>query len=174
MPENTPQAVTDSKPAVAPNATTIVVEKRTSFSTMAFLLVLAIAGGGAVAWFALQSRVNGDEQGKSVAAPGQLVHLEGFTVNLADPEENDFVRVTIDLELDRMPAPLDKAKPSSGLPMARIRDTIIAVLAASKAQPLLTTDGKLQLKKTLRDELNRRVPEMSVRDIYFTEFLVQR
>ena len=104
----------------------------------------------------------------------QIVHLEGFTVNLSGAEENNFVRVTMDLELERMPPPVDRDKPASGLPVARIRDTIIAVLAASKAEPLLTADGKIQLKKTLRDELNRRVPEMNVREIYFTEFLVQR
>ena len=174
MAENTPQAVPDSKVPVAPGATTIVVEKRSSFPTIALLLVVVLAGGGGAAWFFSQSGVSGDEHGKSAQAAGQIVHLEGFTVNLADTEENDFVRVTMDVELERMPAPVEKDKPTSGLPMARIRDTIISVLAASKAQPLLTTDGKLQLKKTLREELNRKVPEMTVRDIYFTEFLVQR
>jgi len=141
---------------------------------LALALVLAIGGGGSAAWFISQSRASGDEHLRSSSAPGQIVHLEGFTVNLADAEENDFVRVTMDLELDRLPPPVEKEKPASGLPMPRIRDTIIAVLAASKARPLLTPEGKSQLKNALREELNRRVPEMNVRDIYFTEFLVQR
>jgi|GEM_PF-918997 flagellar FliL protein len=174
MAENPQRVAAENKAAAAPLATTIVVEKRSSFPTVALLLAVALAAGGGVSWFVSQSRASGSEHGQAAQSPGQLIHLEGFTVNLADAEENDFVRVTMDLDLDRMPAPADKEKPASGLPMARIRDTIIAVLAASKTQPLLTTDGKLQLKKTLREELNRRVPEMNVRDIYFTEFLVQR
>ena len=140
---------------------------------MATFLFLAILGGGGTAWFFAQRDSTGAPS-KPSASPGQVVHLEGFTVNLADPEESHFVRVTMDVELERMPPPVEKEKPASGLPMARIRDTIIAVLAASKAEVLLTSDGKIQLKKSLVNALNGKVPEMSVRDIYFTEFLVQR
>jgi len=168
----TPASVANAAPS-APPTTAIVVQKRSSAPMMLAFAVLAIAGAGGAAWFVSQSNAAGDNA-KSVSVPGQLVHLEGFTVNLADSEENHFVRVTMDLELDRLPAPTEKGKPASGLPMPRLRDAIIAVLAASKAEPLLTPDGKVQLKKNLMEALNRRVPEMSVREIYFTEFLVQR
>ena len=169
MAENTPASIANN----VPPGTTIVVQKRSSGAMMFMFVVLAIAGAGGAAWFVSQSNASGDNA-KSISSPGQLVHLEGFTVNLADNEENHFVRITMDLELDRLPAPTEKGKPASGLPMPRIRDAIIAVLAASRAEPLLTPDGKIQLKKGLMDALNRRVPEMSVREIYFTEFLVQR
>jgi flagellar FliL protein len=173
MAENTvPTSVTNNN-AGAPPRTTIVVEKRSSLPMMAAFLFLAILGGGGAAWFVAQRDTAG-ARGKQTNSPGQVVHLEGFTVNLADTEESHFVRVTMDLELDRMPVPVEKEKPASGLPMARIRDTIIAVLAASKAEPLLTPEGKIQLKKNLRDALNGKIPELSVREIYFTEFLVQR
>jgi flagellar FliL protein len=173
MAENTvPTAITNNASGV-PAGTTIVVERRTSLPVMAAFVFLTILGGGGAAWFAAQRGTAG-AAGKQSASPGQVVHLEGFTVNLADAEESHFVRVTIDLELERTPPPVDKEKPASGLPMARIRDTIIAVLAASKAEPLLTPDGKIQLKKNLVNALNLKVPEMSVREIYFTEFLVQR
>jgi flagellar basal body-associated protein FliL len=173
MAENTvPTAITNNASGGAP-ATTIVIEKRSSLPVMAVLVFLTILGGGGAAWFFAQ-RVNTGAASKPAAIPGQVVHLEGFTVNLADPEESHFVRVTMDLELERMPSPRDKEKPASGLPVARIRDAIIAVLAASKADVLLTPDGKIQLKKNLVNALNSKVPEMSVREIYFTEFLVQR
>ncbi len=174
MAENITQTVGDANPGAVRGATTIVVQKRSSFSTLAAFLILAIAGSGGAAWFVSQSKVIGGENFKSAQGAWQVVHLEGFTVNLSGTDNSDFVRVTMDLELERTPPSLDKDKPASGLPMARIRDTIIAVLAASKAEPLLTADGKIQLKKALREELNRRVPEMNVREIYFTEFLVQR
>ena len=158
-------------------ATRVVVQKRLSFGMMAAFFLLTVVGGGGAAWFVSQQR--DAAAGRAVASAqfgvaGQVVHLEGFTVNLADTEESHFLRVTMDLELERLPAPTEKEKPGSGLPMSRIRDTILSVLAACKADPLLTTEGKLQLKKNLREALNRGVPEISVRDIYFTEFLVQR
>jgi UDP-N-acetylglucosamine 2-epimerase len=61
-----------------------------------------------------------------------------------------------------------------GLPMAHIRDSILSVLTLGKAETLLTPEGKQQLKKSLVEVLNRENPELGVRDIYFTEFLVQR
>jgi flagellar basal body-associated protein FliL len=39
---------------------------------------------------------------------------------------------------------------------------------------LLTPEGKADLKKNLVDSLGRKVPELGVKDVYFTEFLVQR
>jgi flagellar basal body-associated protein FliL len=173
MAENTvPTATSNNAPGV-PAGTTIVIEKHASLPVMAAFVFLAVLGGGGTAWFVAQRDTTGAAS-KTRSGPGQVVHLEGFTVNLADAEESHFVRVTMDLELERMPAPMDKEKPASGLPVARIRDTVIAVLGASKAEPLLTPDGKIQLKKKLTEALNLKVPELSVRDIYFTEFLVQR
>jgi len=107
-------------------------------------------------------------------APKYIVHLEGFTVNLADPEETHFLRVTMDLGIDRLPDNVEKEKAAAALPVARIRDSILSVLTVCKADVLLTADGKGQLKKSLLDALNRSVPELGVRDVYFTEFLVQR
>jgi flagellar FliL protein len=100
------------------------------------------------------------------------VALDNFTVNLNDGEENHYLRVTLNLGVEHMPAPLNKEKPNSGLPMARIRDTIVSVLTDCKAEALLTHEGKLQLKKNLVDGLNREVPDLGVREVYFTEFLV--
>ena len=173
MAENTvPTAITNNT-AGAPAGTTIVIEKRSSLPLLAALVFLTVLAGGGAVWF-FAARDTTGAANKASPGPGQLVHLEGFTVNLADVEESHFVRVTMDLELERMPAPTEKEKPASGLPVARIRDTVIAVLAASKAEPLLTPEGKIQLKKSLVSALNQKIPEMSVRDIYFTEFLVQR
>src|SRR5690349_7347828 len=137
MAENTVPTAITNHPAGEPPQTTIVIEKRSSLPVTAILVFLIILGGGSAAWFFAQ-RDASSAASKPSPIPGQVVHLEGFTVNLADLEESHFVRVTMDLELERVPEPLEKGKPVSGLPMSRIRDTIISVLAASKAEPLLT------------------------------------
>jgi flagellar protein FliL len=148
-----------------------------SYSTVliSMMLFALVVGGGAV-WF-VQQRERTAEASKArdnSSAPKYIVHLEGFTVNLADLEETHFLRATIDLGVDRIPEGADKDKPAQSLPVARIRDAMLAVLTVCKANDLLTPEGKAQLKKNLIESLHREVPELGVREIYFTEFLVQR
>jgi len=153
-----------------------VVPRKSSLPIVVLIACLALLAGGIGAWFAF-----GRGDASEAAAAGSsgnseliAIHLDGFTVNLADREDNHFLRVTMDLALDHLPPGTEKDKPASGLPMARIRDAILSVLTECSADALLTPDGKTQLKKRLIEELNRSVPELGVRDIYFTEFLVQR
>jgi flagellar FliL protein len=133
----------------------------------ALVLILGGAGG----WFYLH-------QGKTAQASAppteQLhnVHLEGFTVNLADAEENHFLRITIDLGLGRVPKAAKEGE--SEIPIARVRDAILTVLTAGKAEVLITTEGKAQLKRDVLAALQKSAPELDVREVYFTEFLVQR
>jgi flagellar protein FliL len=144
-------------------------------ATMFIVVLLALAGGGGSAWFLLQ-RGHAAEAAHSAdpAASRYIVHLDGFTVNLADSEEAHFLRVTLDLGIDRLPEGASKDKPAAGMPVARIRDAVLSVLTVCKAEPLLTPEGKTQLKKNILEALQRNVPELDVRDVYFTEFLVQR
>jgi flagellar FliL protein len=140
------------------------------------IALLAIVGGGGSAWLVMQrSRpAEAPRAADSAVAPRYIVHLEGFTVNLADTEETHFLRVTMDLGIDRLPEGVDKDRPATAMPVARIRDAVLSVLTVCHAAPLLTPEGKLQLKKNILDSLQHNVPELDVRDVYFTEFLVQR
>jgi flagellar basal body-associated protein FliL len=128
--------------------------------------VLTAAASGGTFWL-LSQRAQSNQQSQSALnanAPKYIVHLEGFTVNLADPEETHFLRVTMDLGIDRLPPGADKEKASAAMPVARIRDAILAVLTVCKADVLLTPEGKAQLKKNLLEALRREVPELDVRD----------
>jgi flagellar protein FliL len=149
---------------------------KSSLLTVIGAAVAALAAGGGVMWVALQRghATAGTTATEVSSAARYTVHLEGFTVNLADAEETHFLRVTIELGLDHSPQGNDREKPGTGLPIARMRDAILSVLTACKADALLTAEGKAQLKKNLLEALNRSVPEAGVREVYFTEFLVQR
>jgi flagellar FliL protein len=146
-------------------------KKKSSLPIIVGVLVVLLGGGGG-GWFYLH-------QGKSAQAapvektPEFMVHLDTFTVNLADPEESHFLRITIDLGLDH--APKGAAEKSTGeFPTARARDSILSVLARGKADILMTPEGKDQLKHDLIQALQESVPDADVRNVYFTEFLVQR
>src|SRR5882757_9673482 len=154
----------------------VVVHEKLSAGLLAGIVLLATVGGGGSAWFVLQRgrTAEASRQADVSGAPKYLVHLEGFTVNLADAEETHFLRVTLDLGIDRIPEGAEKERMAASLPIARIRDSILSVLTQCKANALLTPDGKADLKKNLVDSLGRKVPELGVKDVYFTEFLVQR
>jgi flagellar FliL protein len=108
----------------------------------------------------------------SASAPvAAILHLETFTLNVDDPEQRTYLRVGIDLGLDRDPKDEKNAAPS---PTAVLRDAILNVLMATKPQDVTTVEGKRKLKEQILAALKERVPELGVREIYFTEFLVQR
>ncbi len=104
-----------------------------------------------------------------------LVHLETFVVNLAD-DEHTYLRIGIDLGVlpDEKPTK-EEAKDKGGeskIPV--IRDTALALLAQSHSSDLATIEGRQKLKDDLVRDLNQRVPGLRVREIYITEFLIQR
>jgi flagellar FliL protein len=103
-----------------------------------------------------------------------MLHLESFVVNLADADGGRFLRLGIDLGLE---SPLPTAwggEKGPGVPTARIRDSILAVLTTWRSDALLASDGKQKLKAELVRALREHVPELGVREVYFTDFLVQR
>ena len=105
----------------------------------------------------------------TTSGDGYSLHLEPFVVNLADTEDNRFLRIGIDLELTK---PLPGKE--SGPPVARIRDCVIFVLSTWQSNSLLAPDGKQKLKDEVLHALQDRVPELGIKEVYFTEFLVQR
>jgi flagellar FliL protein len=108
------------------------------------------------------------------AADKGVLHLEPFVVNLADTEENRFLRVGIDLGLEKALPGKEGKGGESDVPAARIRDCILYVLSTWRSDTLLTPDGKQKLKDEMLHALQDRVPELGVREIYFTDFFVQR
>ncbi|HEY1271097.1 MAG TPA: flagellar basal body-associated FliL family protein [Terriglobales bacterium] len=97
-----------------------------------------------------------------------VLHLETFVLNLADPNERAYLRVGIDLGLQRAVAEND------GPPVALVRDTVLSVLAVAKPDEVLTPQGKAKLKADILRALQERVPQLQIQDVYFTEFLIQR
>ena len=150
---------------------------KSSVAVLASVALFAVVGGGAASWLIQQRGQQAAAvrtEGNSSSAPKYLIPLEGFTVNLADAEETHFLRVTMSLGIDRLPDGVEKEKPTASIPVARVRDAVLGVLTSCKANELLTPDGKAQLKKNVLAAVQKSVPELNVRDVYFTEFLVQR
>lgn len=138
---------------------------------MGLAVITTLASPGCKSSF---SASNGGGKGPHAPQIKAVLHLEPFVVNLADPEENRFFRVGIDLGLGNPLSANEGKGGESGVPNARIRDCILAVLSTWHSDALLAPEGKEKLKDELVRALQARAPELGVKEIYFTDFLVQR
>lgn len=149
-----------------------------SMGKRATVAILLFAVSGGVWWTFVRQRPGSPETQPEAAPVTTVLPLESFTVNLADPEEGRFLRATLSLgvsgQLPAVAKPESKAPEVGAVSMATIRDSILSVLTSCKSDDLLTPEGKAKLKSDLLAALNRDVPALGAREVYFTEFLVQR
>jgi flagellar FliL protein len=101
--------------------------------------------------------------------------LEPMLINLADDGGHAYLRLGVVLAEEDEPGAKAKeeAKPVAGAD-ASVRDTIFDVLGRQTSTELLAADGKEKLKAALMKAIAQRNAELHVKQIYFTDFLVQR
>ena len=141
------------------------------------VLILAILGGGGFAgwkyfWVprqeaaaeAAEKAAEEAENASKVAPAGPLVPLEPFVVNLADPMGRRYLKMTLDVEV------LDEAA-SADLP--KVKDSLLLLLSSKSFEDIGSMDRKLELKNEIVDRLNLVLGKGRVRNVYFTEFVVQ-
>lgn len=145
----------------------------------AVVLFLGLGGGGY--WYASRHGLAFSKQAKSNAPavspkdapPAAVLQLQSFVVNLADPDHTAYLRIGIALGLDKPSAASgDSGKDSPYTP--EIRDAVLSVLSTWKSGDLLAPGGRKKLKKQLLQILDKRIPELGVTDIYFTDYLIQQ
>ena len=129
------------------------------------VVALAVAAG----WLWIQRGTEAAADGNQNKRVKSTFHLETFVLNLADPGQRSYLRVGIDLGLNK-----EAGKAETSAAVAQVRDTILGVLGLAKVEDLLTAPGKIRLKDDLLKALQQRMPELGVEEIYFTEFLIQR
>jgi flagellar protein FliL len=158
--------VAESDPKPADRSAAENPRRRSPWIVPLLVLLLAVQA----AWFfwwrgASEAHSSGKDGIKSV------LHLETFVLNLADPDGKAYLRVGIDLGLKKTRKSNDEGGEP---PVALVRDTILGRLSQAQPDELLTAEGKTKLKASLLQALQKRAPELGVKEVYFTEFLIQR
>lgn len=100
--------------------------------------------------------------------PGTMFPIESFIVNLAGSEGKRFLKVTIDMELDKAEV-ADEAK--ARLP--QIKDSILVLLSSKTFEEVYTVQGKFKLRDEIISRTNSFLKTGKVKNIYFTEFVIQ-
>ena len=110
---------------------------------------------------------NAESEGISDAV-GPTYNLDTFIVNTADPGGTRYLRVTMNLELNDE---LLKEKLDRRLP--QIRDSILMILPEKKLSDIQSVEGKNALRTQLMAKLNSFFEEGGIKNLYFTEFVIQ-
>lgn len=98
-----------------------------------------------------------------------VVQMENFVVNLdTDSKKNTYLKTQISLLYtdDKMGKILEQKT-------SQIRDVIIKSLMEYQSEELLLEGGLSSAKVKLRNNINTTLGEDVVKDIYFTDFLIQ-
>ncbi len=94
--------------------------------------------------------------------------LDPFIMNLANHGDAGAVKVSIALELANT-ALVEKAKTRT----AQLRDAVIMLLSTRSKEDLASPEGKMQLKDEILLQANQILKEGSVKNIYFSDFVMQ-
>lgn len=133
------------------------------------LVLVLLAGGGGGAYFFLFAK----KDKKEATAPlptqvGVMMDLGVFTVNLADSGVDAYARVSITIELSN-----EKVRQEVDRRLPIIKDAIIDVISSKTSSFVRTPEGRENLRLELIKRINTILFEGGVRNIYFTEFVVQ-
>lgn len=106
--------------------------------------------------------------GEAMTEVGLMFPLDQFTVNLLSESGRRYLKCEINLEMggEELSPELEEKKPI-------FRDIIIRILSSKSLEEISTVKGKEKLKEQIVNELNLRLKDGKVRNIYFTDFVVQ-
>ena len=146
------------------------------------VLLAVLGGGGFAAWkFFLQPKGDAAENATAEGAAehkaeepaaaevgGQLVTLDAFVVNLSDPMGRRYLKTTLDVEVASAAA---AAELTAAMP--KVKDTLLLLLSSKSFEDISSMDKKIELKNDIVSRLNQIIGKNKVRNVYFTEFVVQ-
>ena len=145
-------------------------KKKSPVILVAILVVVGLALAGGISFFVTTQMMSNApaEEVDTHHDPGVFVKLgdakEGILVNVGGQKAGKFLKCSIVLEMN--PGKKSNMKEGVILPEAetKILDTTMQMLRSAKLD---------ELKKKLKDELNDRLGQGSVYDVYITSFLLQ-
>ena len=143
---------------------------------VAFLLVV---GGGYVGWTMIRNGSDEPSQSQDPAAEssstsipetalGQTFDMDPFVVNLNEPGGKRYLKAKVGLEFVEEEVRLELTARTH-----QLRDVILLHLTSKSLEDIQSVDGKIELKKALIQRINQVIKKGKVRNIFFTQFVIQ-
>jgi len=160
-----------------------VAEKPAKKSNKLLIIILLITGlvigGGGAAAFLIFKNMKAENMGgpgkdskqASMTDPlklGPVMELDPFIVNLSGAGGRNYLKMEISLELDNaaVQTEIDNKMP-------RIKDAILLLLSSKSFEEVQQAEGKLMLKNQIIARLNKFLTSGTIKNLYFTNFVVQ-
>jgi len=144
---------------------------------MIILVLLSSAGAAAAIYLVLDQRNSSDsgeaQQQTVELTPPVFTRIEPLTVNLADDRYGSRLLYTgITLRVGN-----EQSKTIIEEHMPQVRSRLLILLSGKKANELTSTEGKEELAQAIISRLNvpltENQPPLDLREVLFTEFIVQ-
>ena len=143
---------------------------------MIILVLLSSAGAAAAIYLVLDQR-GGDDEAESEevveAAAPVFMRIEPFTVNLADDNYGSrllYTGITLRLGDEESQSVIEEHMP-------QVRSRLLMLLSDKQANELTSVEGKQQLAEDIINRLSvplgENQPPLDLREVLFTEFIVQ-
>ena len=135
--------------------------------------ILLLGGGGFFAYTKFlapppaEEKTDATEQAQKQVI-GEIYAMEPFVVNLADPKGKRYLKIKIELELESPEAVAIAEKVSP-----KLRDMVIMMLTSLTFEDVMTPEGKIRIRDELFERFNQIMRPERIKNIYFTEFVVQ-
>ena len=170
----------DEKKEPAPEAAPPEEKKKSPIILVVVLVLIGLLLAGGISFF-ITTKMMADTATETGASEhhdtGKFVKLgdakEGIMVNVGGVKAGKFLKAGIVLEMN--PGKKDNITDDGKLqPMAetKILDTTMQILRSAKLDEFDATKQD-DMKKKIKDELNDKLGQGSVYDVYFTSFLLQ-
>ena len=141
------------------------------------VVVLVLAGGGYVGWTMLnpqpdQTGADGGQAPDTEAVKeievGAMFDMDPFVVNLNEAGGKRYLKSKIEIEFvgDNVRLELTNRLP-------QLRDVILLHLSSKTLDEIRSVDGKIELKNALIKQINQVLKQGKIRNLYFTQFVIQ-
>ncbi|MBW6521356.1 MAG: flagellar basal body-associated FliL family protein [Desulfoarculaceae bacterium] len=158
-------------------------------ATLLLLIILGVA-----TFFLLKKDATGNADSKETEAAmqlseitqstaiGPMIEIKEFIVNIISERDRHYVKAALTIELVNNLTVVDIKKGITGNDLAReeatqrmpqIRDGILLLIGNKTYEELQDLQGKKQLKAELASKVNSILQRGKVKEIYFTDFVVQ-
>lgn len=132
------------------------------------LVLLGGGGFGAYLFFFKKAPPPETTEHAPVVAQPVMHQMDPFLVNLADPGGKRYLKVTMQLSMESATALNDLQNRT-----VVVRDGVIMMLSGKTFDDISSPAGKMALKREIMARINKSLTQGQVKEIYFTEFLVQ-
>jgi len=146
------------------------------------ILAVVLVAGVAVVWYVFlapqsseESSVVGkiknlwaSEKKSSSTGQGHIYKMEPFLVNLMDPAQLRYLKITLHVESNQ-----EKPNEEYEKRLPQLRDAILIILSSKNYKDIMDSEGKTSLREEIKTKMNQLLVDLKVQNIYFTEFVVQ-